>query len=195
MRMELNYPLLNIALMMTPDDGGNDGKSDPTLFPARAQVIEFCQYLRERRSVNSIKTLPNKTGGSYHVEFHQNSKQINNQNRSEYFSDINGVTNQVLFLDPDNGIEPLKSINEKHVGYNDLSHIFGQVSENSVVSVFQHHRRKSFPADFARVKERLLSGYATAIYWHSLMFVAIAKRERVIKRLWLQIRNILSQIR
>ena len=27
---ELGYPLLNIALMMTPDDAGNDGQSHPS---------------------------------------------------------------------------------------------------------------------------------------------------------------------
>jgi len=179
---ELKYPLLNIALMMTPDDGGNDGKSHPSLFPARNEIIEFCKYLREHRAINSIKTLPEKTGESYLVELHQNSKHINSRNRTEYFSGISGKGEQVLFLDPDNGFEPEKSINEKHVGYDDISLILGQISDNSVVSVFQHHRRKSFPDDFARIKERLMSGYCTAIYWHSLMFVAISKSESAINQ-------------
>lgn len=179
---ELKYPLLNIALMMTPDDGGNDGKSHPSLFPARAEVIEFCQYLREHRSISSITVLPEKTGASYQVELHKRSKHINRNNRSEYFSGIRSAGDQMLFLDPDNGFEPEKSINEKHVSYNDISRILEQVSENSVVSVFQHHRRKAFLDDFARIRERLSSEYATAIYWHSLMFVAIAKNESVIKQ-------------
>ena len=88
----------------------------------------------------------------------------------------------MLFLDPDNGFEPEKSINEKHIGYNDISYILDQVSEKTVLSVFQHHRRKSFPADFARIKGRILSGHATAIYWHSLMFVAISKSAIVINQ-------------
>ena len=179
---ELEYPLLNIALMMTPDDGGNDGKTHPSLFPARNEIIEFCQYLRENRSIDSIKVLPQKTGASYQIELHKNAMHICNSNRAEYFSGINGAGNQVLFLDPDNGFEPEKSINEKHVGYNDVSSILEQVPENTVVSVFQHHRRKSFPDDFARIKERILLGYTTAIYWHSLMFVTISKSENVIKQ-------------
>ena len=178
---ELNYPLLNIALMMTPDDGGSDGKSHPTLFPARPEIIEFCHYLRENRSIDSIKELPHKTGAQYQVELHKNGSYINNGNRANYFSGINGIENQVLFLDPDNGFEPEKSINEKHISYEDISRILGQVSKNTVVSIFQHHRRKSFPDDFARIKERMLYGFATAIYWHSLMFVAISKSEHVIE--------------
>ena len=177
---ELEYPLLNIALMMTPDDGGNDGKTHPSLFPARAEVIEFCQYLRENRSVDSIKVLPQKTGASYQVELHKSAKHITNGNRAECFSGLNGAGHQVLFLDPDNGFEPEKSINEKHVSYNDISRILEQVSDNTVVSIFQYHRRKSFPDDFARIKERIKMGYATAIYWHSLMFVAVSKSKKVI---------------
>ena len=179
---ELEYQLLNIALMMTPDDDGNDGKTHPSLFPARNEVIEFCQYLRENRSIDSIKVLPQKTGASYQVELHKNGESISNTNRSKYFSGLNCAEKQVLFLDPDNGFEPEKSINEKHVGYNDISSILEQVSDNTVISIFQHHRRKSFPDDFARIKERIKSGYTTAIYWHSLMFVAISKSEKSIRQ-------------
>lgn len=177
---ELEYRLLNIALMMTPDDGSNDGKTHPSLFPARNEVIEFCQYLRENHSIDSIKVLPQKTGASYQVELHKNKKHISNSNRTEYFSGLNNAGRQVLFLDPDNGFEPENSINEKHVGYNDISSILEQVSDNTIVSVFQHHRRKSFPDDFARINERIKFGHATAIYWHSLMFVAISKSEKAI---------------
>lgn len=179
---ELKYPLLNIALMMTPDDDGNDGRTQPSLFPASGEVIDFCQYLRKNRSINSIKTLPQKTGASYQVALHNNGKYITNENRAEYFSDINQAKRQLLFLNPDNGFEPENSINEKHVGYNDIISILDQLSSETVVSIFQHHRRISFPIDFSRIRERIKSGYSTAIYWHSLMFVAIAKSKETIER-------------
>ncbi|MCK5145910.1 hypothetical protein KAR48_04090 [bacterium] len=177
---ELGYSLFNIALMMTPDDGGNDGKTHPSAFPARDEVIEFCHYLRKNRSIDSIKVLPQKTGASYQIELHKNGQYISNSNRSEYFSGLNSVVRQVMFLDPDNGFEPEKSITEKHVSYKDISSILEQVSSNTIISIFQHHRRKSFPGDFARIKERIEFGCATAIYWHSLMFVLISKSDKVI---------------
>ncbi len=71
---ELNYPVFNVVLMMTPDDGGNDGKSNPSLFPARAEIIEFCQDLRENRSIETIMSLPAKSGASYGVRLHNDSK-------------------------------------------------------------------------------------------------------------------------
>jgi hypothetical protein len=179
---EMNYPELNIALMMTPDDGGNDGKSHPSLFPARNEIIDFCHFLGEKRTIHSIGALPQKTGATYSVAFHKGSNIFQNQNRQDYFSNVGNKKDQVLFLDPDNGFEPEKSINEKHVSYQDISNIIGQISESSIISVFQHHRRKSFPDDFARIKQRLGAVYATAIYWHSLMFVAISKNAPAIQR-------------
>ena len=179
---ELGYPSFNIALMMTPDDGGNDGKSHPSLFPARNEIIEFCHELRQKRSVEAIKTLPEKSGSSYRVDLHNSSKHFNNSNRNDYFTGFNDPEKQVVFLDPDNGFEPENSCNEKHVGYKDISRIMDQLHDESVLSVFQHHRRKSFPDDFARIRERIESGYSTAIYWHSLMFVAISKSEKALKR-------------
>jgi hypothetical protein len=177
---ELQYPFLNIALMLTPDDESNEGKSHPSLFQARSEIIEFCEHLREKRSVEEVRHLPEKTGSNYTVEFHNGSTFITNQNRSRYFSGLSANTKQLLFLDPDNGFEPEKSYSEKHVLYSDIASLLGQMSDDSVISVFQHFRRKSFVEDFARIKHRLYSGYATAIYWHSLMFVAIGKSQKVI---------------
>ena len=92
--------------------------------------------------------------------------------------------NQVVFFDPDNGFEPEIKYNEKHVRYSEISSILDQISNNSVVSVFQHFRRIKFTDDFARIKERLLavipSVHVTGIYWHQLMFVVIGKSERTI---------------
>lgn len=179
---ELKYPLLNIALMMTPDDGSNDGKTRPSLFPAREEIISFCQFLRENRSIDSIRNLPLITGASYKVELHNNGQYINNGNRSEYFSGLDSTNRQVLFIDPDNGFEPEKSMNEKHVSYSDISGILQRVSNETVVSVFQHHRRRSFQDDFSRIKERIEPWHSTAIYWHLLMFVAISKSEQTLER-------------
>lgn len=179
---ELHYPLFNVVLMMTPDDGGNDGKSPPSLFPARKEIIDFCHDLRVSRSIETIKILPVKSGASYGVSFHKNSLHINNRNRSEYFSGFSNRDHQLVFLDPDNGFEPKNSCTEKHVKYKDIASILDQLSGESVISVFQHHRRISFPTDFANIKERLGSGYSTAIYWHSLMFASISKSEGAINR-------------
>ena len=180
---ELCYPFLNIALMMTPDDKSNDGKSYPSLFPARPEIIEFCKHLRENGSIEVIRHLPEKTGSNYTVKLHNGSAFITNKNRSQYFSGLSSNTKQVLFLDPDNGFEPEKSYSKKHVLYSDIASLLGQMSDDSVISVFHHFRRKSFVEDFTIINHRLYNGYATAIYWHSLMFVAIGRSRKVIAQI------------
>ncbi len=178
----LEYPLLNVVLMMTPDDNTNNGTTDPQTFPASRPVIDFCLDLKNRRDIQLIRHLPSRTGSNYAVALHKEATQIMNTDRRQYFANISIESRQVLFLDPDNGFEPEKRHSDKHVLYSDIQAILQQVSEESVISVFQYFRRISFSDDFTRIKQRLISGYATAIYWHSLMFVAISKSKGTIDK-------------
>jgi hypothetical protein len=180
----LGFELLNILLMMTPDDSTNEGNTRADGFPARNEIIQFCSQLRAQRVLSIIKTLPSKTGGSYQVNLHKSEMHITKNNRKSFFSEISNRANQVVFLDPDNGLEPETRFNEKHVRYSEISTILGQISTDSVVSVFQHFRRIRFTDDFARIKERLLavipSAHVTAVFWNQLMFVLISMSERTI---------------
>lgn len=178
----LGYSQLKIAWMMTPDDDGPDGKTQPELFPARPEIIHFCNRLRLTRDPALLSELPATTGARYAVRFHNPDDSLNDSNRDLYFSGIETGPDQVLFLDPDNGFEPERSFSEKHVRYSDVDRILKTISPRSVVTVFQHHRRKQFSEDFARIRERLLSGYSTAIHWHSLMFVELSSSSETIRR-------------
>ena len=88
----------------------------------------------------------------------------------------------MVFLDPDNGFEPEGGFSEKHVTYAEVEQLLRLISPCSVISVFQIHRRKKFVDDFALIRERLRSGYATAICWHSLMFVTVVSTTTLIAR-------------
>jgi len=128
---ELGYPVLNIMLMMTPDDQSNDGKSRPSLFPARREIIEFCNDLRNERDIKLIYELSDRTGSNYIINLHKPETHLTNLNRKIYFSGLSEKQNQLLFLDPDNGFEPENSFREKHVLYSDIKAILEQISENS----------------------------------------------------------------
>lgn len=177
----LGYPALNVILMLTPDDNSKQGKTKPELFPARKAVIDFCTELRKEQNIQLIKMLPLRTGSTYSVELHKGETHLTNGNRREYFTGIQGEKKQVVFLDPDNGFEPEKSSNKQHALYKDVNSVLDQISDEAVISVFQHFRRIRFDDDFTRIKERIHSGHATAIYWHFLMFVAISKSIDAIK--------------
>lgn len=177
----LGYPQLTVALMMTPDDGRH-GKTEPEEYPARPVVIDLCHELRRTRDIEGIKRLPAVTGASYAVELHRGDTYLTNANRSEYFTGFDANRKQIVFLDPDNGFEPDKSYTAQHAGYRDVTGILEQISGNSIVSFFHHHRHRSFPDDFSDIRERLRPSLSTAIYRHPLMFVAVAKSERVLGR-------------
>lgn len=179
---ELRFPRLTVALMMTPDDMSKDGRTKPEWFPARSAVIQFCHDLRACREVGRVVDLPLTTGARYQVVLHRADSYITNDTRAEYFSGFDSGQDQIVFLDPDNGLEPEESFCEKHVRYRDVSAVLEQLTDDSLVTVFQHFRYVSFPEDFARIRERLESSHATAIYWHSLMFVAIAASERSLRK-------------
>jgi len=179
---ELNYQVLNVVLMLTPDNKSNEGETPPTLFPARKEIIEFCNDLRNDRDINLITSLPHRTGAKYRINLHNCGIYITNQNRKTYFSGLLPNEDQLLLIDPDIGFEPENSFSKQHILYADIVNILEQVSARSVVSVFQHFRRKQFVEDFARIKERLEVGYTTAIYWQFLMFVGISKSETAIMR-------------
>ena len=170
----LGYRHFKIAWMMTPDDAGTNGRTPSELFPAREEILRLCNELRLTRDPALLSGLPARTKAQYVVSFHTPDEIHLDGGSSAFFSGIEACPGQVLFLDPDNGFEPEHSSTDKHVRYADLDGLIKTVSPNTVVTVFQHHRRKKFPDDFARIRERLLSGHCCAIYWHSLMFVALS---------------------
>ena len=148
----LHYPLFNVALMMTPDDKTKDGSTKPHIYQARSEIIDFCNDLRNCKGIEMIKQLPSRTDADYLVALHKNRTQLSNKNRREYFSDITRENKQVCFLDPDNGFEPEKKYSAKHVLYSDIESILQQISEQSVISVFQYFRRISFATCYRRLR-------------------------------------------
>lgn len=177
---KLGYSQLKIAWMMTPDDDGPHGSTPPERFPARKEVLQFCNNLRSARDPALLSGLPATTGAHYAVSLHT-PEDLNRGNRNSYFSGVESGPDQVPFLDPDNGLEPERSFSEKHVLYSEVDRIIRTMSPGSVVTVFQHFRRKQFHDDFARIRERLQSGYSAAIYWRSLlMFVSVSSSPAII---------------
>lgn len=178
----LKVPTLDVLFMMTPDDSGLDGKTHPSLFPAKKTILDFCHEVRSSRCIEKVKILPQFTSAKYHVNIHREELYFTNQNRREYFGTLPCTSSSLLFLDPDNGFEPEKSCGEKHISYIDIHKLLSQLPHEAVISVFHHFRRIPFVNDFKRIRERLGDCHATAVYWHSLMFVVVSKSKETIAR-------------
>jgi hypothetical protein len=173
----LEAPMLQVAWMMTPDDRSSDGQTRPEVFPARREVVELCRILRTSRDPELPSVLPDRTGSSYQLVLGESAPAFQNSRRQSYFDELDLQPEQVLFLDPDNGMEPERSFNEKHVRYAELRRLLARIADASVITVFQHHRRKRFSDDFARIRERVGTVCMTAIYWHTLMFITVGRSE------------------
>ena len=129
-----------------------------------------------------LTDLPAVTGAAYQITLYKSNDNLTNANRASYFSDVTTGCDQVLFLDPDNGFEPERSFSEKHVRYSDIEPLLRTVTPTSIITVFQHHRRKKFSEDFMHIQKRFTLWSSTAICWHSLMFVNISLSEEVVYR-------------
>lgn len=178
----LGYRQFTIAWVMTDDDNGPNGNTAPELFPAKEEILRYCKLLRSTRDPTLLLGLPAAIDARYTISFHKPDESLDAGDRDAYFSCKETDHDQVLLIDPDNGFEPECSSSEKHVRYSDIDRAIKTISPCSVITVFQHHRRKKFPDDFARIRERLKSGYSAAIYWYSLMFVSISLSQETIER-------------
>ncbi|MGD0279698.1 MAG: hypothetical protein ABSC11_10370 [Smithella sp.] len=206
----LGYPLLNIFFMMTPDEDTKQGNTNPKQFPARQEVIDFCKYLKNERDKyelskkfkqgqcdevstelqKMISQLPERTAAKYSVDLHQGAHLfINNKDkRNAYFSNIRKDDKQVLFIDPDNGFEPKRNPSDKHLLYHDIGLILNQVSNQSVISVFQYFRLFHSAQSLFKIINQRINGlkqnklYTIAIYKHPVMFIIISKSEDIIDK-------------
>jgi hypothetical protein len=182
MTRTLGFHHFQIVWMMTPDDKGSQGQTVPERFPARPEILRFCNILRKSRNPGDLVGLPVATCASYIVSPYKSEDFFGNKTRDSYFGDIIREPDRLVFLDPDNGFEPDGGCSEKHVTYAEVERLLNTISPGSIISVFQHHRRKKFDNDFAQIRACLRSGYATAIYWHSLMFITVASSTKMIGR-------------
>lgn len=179
----LDFQRFKVVLMMTPDDGGTHGSSHASLFPARSEVVEFCSTLKEKREIELLHQLPGITDSAYVVDIHREFALPETKHRSEYFDGFSTEPAQLILVDPDNGFEPKKSFSNKHLRFSELDQILEQIPDTSVISVFQHFRRVPFEKDFLEIRKRIQNGYATALYWHSLMFVQITRSPVIYKQI------------
>ncbi len=172
---------LDVVCMLTPDDGSGHGQTDPDRFPGRAEVIGFCADLRRLRSIEAAADLPRITGAEYRLHLHGADRYFDGRDRSAYFRAVaRRQVRQVILIDADNGFEPTRSCTVKHVAYDDVRGLLDAVHPETVISVFQHHRRRRFPEDFAQIRDRLGPVPAVAVYWQMLMFVAVSRSAHAI---------------
>ncbi len=181
---EMGYEILNVAFMMTPDEKNSHGRTEAANFPAGRKIVNFCQLLRTTKDPRHVGDLPKIASSQYVVKFHKPQTYFTHPTRYQYFSDVSHSKKQVVFLDPDNGFEPERTVSEKHLAYPDVFRILDQTQTDTIISVFHHFRRIQFHENYKRIQERLNGLPSTAIHWKNfLMFVGISKSEEVVYKI------------
>ena len=179
---ELGLSVLNVVLMMTPDDDSSHGRTDPAGFYKGHQsidsrgegVVRFCKDLREEQTrqgdmaFSLLNTLPEYTGAKYTVKQHKGLECFASFDvegaRRDYFSDFSADQPQIVFLDPDTGFSPSRPT-ESHVTHSEVRHMQGNTHDDSVVVVFQDLSRKKPEAYFRDIAGQYDPCQAAAVRW------------------------------
>ena len=165
---------------MNGDDLSGEGKSHATKFPAAPEFHDFCLRLRNSRSLYDLRGLPGLTGADYRVLLHKPETDFSDMSRDPYFSDIESETDQLVFVDPCTGFEP-RNRQVKHIAFADAERILAQVSDRSVVSVYQHWQHKPFDRTLDQIRERMVGYRIAYIVAHPVMIVTFGKSTDVIE--------------
>jgi len=135
--------------MLTPNDNRNDGnKRNFTEKNAGYLNERLKQFLthwghavsKERRDFREIKE-HFKTGGIKINIFKENSY-FTKRNRSDYFHKVDDalLSDALIFLDPDNGME-IKNNTERHILYAEMKSLYLSMNENSLLMAIQFKHR------------------------------------------------------
>lgn len=82
------------------------------------------------------------------TEFYQENEIFNNANRFQYFKNIpyDLLSKSLIFIDPDTGLQPKKSLDEKHILYWEVSYLYEKMDKDSLLMIYQHklHEKRFF---------------------------------------------------
>lgn len=139
---QLNLAQLTLIWMLTPDVGNTHGSRRPKFDPSRPALNEFFQQ-DPRPSLWDVKGYFEQRGYRCTSYRDQPAGYITRVNRDEYFASIGDelLKDALVFLDPDNGVEPRGGASPLHVRLEELQQLWGRMDDRSVLVIYQHKPR------------------------------------------------------
>lgn len=143
---QLELRQLTLVWMLTPDVGNTHGSRRPKFDPDRPALNEFFQQ-DPRPTLSDVQTYSIQRGYQCTSYRDQPDGYITRSNREEYFSSIRDelLKDALVFLDPDNGIEPRGGATPLHIKLEELQDLWRRMDDRSVLVIYQHKPR--VPAD------------------------------------------------
>lgn len=137
---------LTCIWMLTPPTPNNDGNRR---FQAHAGSERIGEFLRDcvqsgRRDIRELTRYFAGSSFNYNPYGDTIDQYFTTSNRRQYFASIPNVAlkSAIVFLDPDNGMEPQRVITDSHLRYSELASVFDRMDDRSIAVVYQHRPRR-----------------------------------------------------
>ncbi|MFH1169328.1 MAG: hypothetical protein V1691_01405 [Chloroflexota bacterium] len=143
--------------MLATDDGSGDGKLDLTGAKAGFRNRELKGFLetcvREgRRDVRQMEGFFRQKG----IDIHLLAREFSHENRQVYFEGARKelLPGSLILVDPDIGMA-VNRPGEKHILYREAKDMYWQMSDDSILMLYQHFPREEHHAYLYRMSEAI----------------------------------------
>lgn len=178
---QLDLGQLTLIWMLTPDVGNTHGSRRPKFDPNRPALNDFFQK-NPRPSLWDVKSYYQARGYRCISYGDRSDGYITRANRTEYFHSIKDdlLKDALVFLDPDNGVEPPGGASPLHVKLDELQQLWSRMDDRSVLVIYQHRPRvkadKYWP-DVAHRTAEALGNEVLVLPFKDIGFLVAARRD------------------
>lgn len=132
--------------MLTKNKGTNGNKIHNPVGGGENKLLRaFLKKCRDenRKNIKEIKTYFN-LNHNIEIAIYRENEYFSHKNREEYFEGIDYplLSNPLIFVDPDNGLE-VKWSNEKHLLYSEVRRLYKLMNDISILMTYQHFPREN----------------------------------------------------
>jgi hypothetical protein len=133
---------LTLIWMLTPDVGNTHGSRRPKFDEERALLNAFFQR-SPRPDLWEVQQYFEQRGYACSSVGDREDAYITRETRAGYFDAIDDelLGDAVVFIDPDNGVEPRSGASTFHVRLEELQIIWDRMNDRSLLVIYQHKPR------------------------------------------------------
>lgn len=161
---QLRLRQLTLIWMLTPDVGNTHGSRRPKFDAARPHLNDFFKQ-SPRPRLRDVKSYFNKRGYLCNSYGDRPDAYITTGNRESYFNSITAdlLQDALVFLDPDNGVEPRGGSTPLHVRLEELQALWNRMNESSMLVIYQHKPRVAADVFWPDVSGRVSEAIGTKV--------------------------------
>lgn len=178
---QLSLGQLTLVWMLTPDVGNTHGSRRPKFDPRRPALNSFFQR-HPKPNLWDVRELFEARGYRCSSYGDRPDTYFTRTNREAYFSAIDDelLRNALVFLDPDNGVEPRGGPSPLHVRLDELRELWNRMDDQSVLVIYQHKPRVAadvFWPDVAKRTNEALENEVLVLPFKDVGFLVAARRD------------------